>query len=137
LVAQLLVEAHGHALVYQHTPGERPQGVDVVTLDPSGRLVVTEVKSTGAELYQAPHTTQNVSDHQLDKDWTSKNLTETGLAYVGPEDVGPSPDQVVRRIAQYDVVSGTVSFWDVADGGQRSGGSPIEVWDVSENWDHA
>ena len=130
LVAQLLVEAQQHELVYQHTPGERPQGVDVVTLDPDGRLVVTEVKSTAAETYKMPHTTQNVGDHQLDQSWTSKNLTATGLVSATPDAVGPAADQVSRQIAQFDAASGTVSFWDVTDGGQRSGNSPTEVWDV-------
>lgn len=130
LVARLLVEGMQHELVHQHTPGARPQGVDLVTLAPDGRLMVTEVKSTAAAGYRAPHTTQNVTDHQLDADWTSKNLSATGLVDARPESVGDASDQVSRQIAQFDAVSGTVSFWEVDSGGQRSEMSPSEIHDV-------
>lgn len=78
LVASLLVEAQEHSLVTQHTPGDRPQGVDIVTLAPDGRLVVTEVKSTAAKGYRAPQTKQNVRDHQLDAQWTSRESLING-----------------------------------------------------------
>ncbi|WP_216916708.1 hypothetical protein [Nocardia noduli] len=131
LVTRLLVEAQQHSVIFQHTPGERSQGVDIVTLDPNGRLVVTEVKTTAAKEYRAPRTKQNVGDHQLDAVWTAKNLSETGLVTTGPEAIGTEADQVVRQLAQFDVVSGTVSFWEVDESGQRSGSSPTEVWDAS------
>lgn len=132
LVVRILVEAEQHDLLYQHAPGERPQGVDVVTLDPGGRLVVTEVKTTAADRYRQPHTSRNVADHQLDPDWTSKNLTRTGHVALGAEAIGPAADQVFRQLAQFDTVSGTVSFWDITHDGQRAGSSPREVWDASD-----
>lgn len=132
LVAKFLVEAQQHALVFQHTPGERSQGVDIVTLAPDGRVIVTEVKATGADQYRAPHTTQNVKDHQLDATWTSRNLTKTGVVPAGPDAVGASADQVDRQLAQVDYVSRTVSFWEIDDGGKRIGESPTEVWNLSD-----
>ncbi|MFF2300278.1 hypothetical protein [Arthrobacter sp. NPDC058127] len=104
----------------------------MITLAPDGRVVVTEVKATGAKEHRAPHTTQNVIDHQLDPQWTSKNLNQTGHVSVGPEAVGPGTDQVSRQLVQFDAVSGTLSFWDITPDGQREGGHPAEVWDVSE-----
>ncbi|MCY1674995.1 hypothetical protein OVA06_09780 [Pseudarthrobacter sp. SL88] len=103
-----------------------------MTLDPEGRLVVTEVKATGANKHRAPNTTQNVADHQLDPQWTSKNLNQTGHVSVGPVAVGPETDQVSRQLAQFDAVSGTLSFWDISPDGRRDGGDPAEVWDVHE-----
>ncbi|NUR94408.1 MAG: hypothetical protein HOV67_04020 [Kribbellaceae bacterium] len=132
LVARLMVEAQDHALVYQHTPGEPSQGVDIVTIDPNGRLVVTEVKSTAAKVYDRPKTRQNVRDHQLDADWTAKNLTRTGHVDIGPEAVGPAADQVIRQLAQFDAVSGTVTFWDVTSDGRRADTSPTEIWDSTD-----
>ncbi len=132
LVARLLVEAKGNSVVYQHTPGERPQGVDLVTLSPDGRLVVTEVKATAADRYALPHTTQNVADHQLDTGWTSKNLSQTGAVSVGPEAIGLAADQVSRQLAQFDAISGTISFWEITSDGHRAESVPLEVWDASD-----
>ena len=118
--------------MFQHTPGDPPQGLDIVTLTPDGSLLVTEVKSTAAERYQEPHTTKNVRDHQLDVEWTSRNLTATGLADVRAEAVGEAADQVSRQIAQFDAVSGTVTLWEVDSNGHRAGSAPVEIWDAQQ-----
>lgn len=131
LVARLLVEAEEHSLVYQHTPGDPSQGLDIVTLTPDGRLLVTEVKSTAAKRYQGPHTSKNVRDHQLDVEWTSKNLAAIGLE-VAPKAIGEAFDQVSRQIAQFDAVSGTVTLWGVDSDGHRTGSTPEEIWDVQQ-----
>jgi len=130
---ELLVEGMGHDVVAQHYPGAKPQGLDAVSLDPDGRLITTEVKTTAADVWRPPHTTENVADHQMDRVWTSRGLAEEGVEAPAIGDVfGDDDDQVGRQLVQIDVPSSSASVWEVADDGRVVGSTPLEMWNLDD-----
>ena len=69
VVAAFLRDVDGHEILTQHAPGDRPQGLDIESLGPDGRVYVTEVKGTAAADWRPPRTTRNVLDRQMSRTW--------------------------------------------------------------------
>ena len=115
LAVQILHDGMQHQILTQHTPGARPQGIDIESLSPTGQVVVTEVKTTQAQQYRPPKMTKNVADVQMDPSWVSKNLhadgqVDAGVVADGHPAVGGDGGHRVRALAQAQVerVYGTI-----------------------------
>lgn len=133
LAAKLLHDGMGHEILSQHTPDADPHGVDIESLTPEGGIMATEVKATTADAYRPPHTTENVHDHQMDPEWTARELREGGQTTLAePADIGDGPGRIRRQLVQVDFPSRTASVWDIADNGHVAGGSPREIWNLAD-----
>ena len=113
VVAAFLRDVDGHEILTQHTPGDRPQGLDIESLGPDGRVYVTEVKGTAAADWRPPRMTRNALDRQMSSTWTADTLERDGQTRIdGPDRIGDGADQIGRRVIQVDERRGTLSVWE-------------------------
>lgn len=135
LAACLVRDVEGHELLTIHTEGSRPQGLDLETLGPDGRIHVIEVKGTAARDYRPPRMTRNVGEMQMSREWVAATLNRDGQTSVeGVEAIGEGPDQVGRSVIQVDERGETVSVWEqVADDGRLdTSGGPDRVYGLAD-----
>ena len=113
VVAAFLRDVDGHEILTQHTPGDRPQGLDIESLGPDGRVYVTEVKGTAAADWRPPRMTRNALDRQMSSTWVADTLERDGQTRIdGPDRIGDGADQIGRRVIQVDERRGTLSVWE-------------------------
>ena len=111
--ASFRVRSHGGWPRWQHAPGDRPQGLDIESLGPDGRVYVTEVKGTAAADWRPPRMTRNALDRQMSSTWTADTLERDGQTRIdGPDRIGDGADQIGRRVIQVDERRGTLSVWE-------------------------
>lgn len=127
--ASLISDVLGGDLVYQHTPGEGPQGIDLSYLD-DGELHVAEVKSVIGDWHQ-PSTASTVDGRQMDADWVADRLERTGIE-IQPEDVGQAEGQVQTDLFQVDFLGDTIARYDIGEDGRRSESTPSEIYSLSD-----
>jgi len=127
--ASLIFDVLGGDLVYQHVPGEPPQGIDLSYLD-DGELHVAEVKSIIGEWHQ-PSTASTVDGRQMDSHWVADRLERTGVE-IGPEDVGTEGNQVQTDLFQVDFPGDTIARYEIGNDGRRSENAPSEVYSLSD-----
>ena len=135
VVAAFLRDGDGHEILTQHTPGDRPQGLDIESLGPDGRVYVTEVKGTAAADWRPPRTTRNVLDQQMSRTWVVGALERDGQIRIdGRDQIGDGADQVGLRVAQVDERRGTLSVWEHVreDGRLDVSEGPDRVYDLDE-----
>lgn len=135
VVAAFLRDVDGHEILTQHTPGDRPQGLDIESLGPDGRVYVTEVKGTAAADWRPPRTTRNVLDQQMSRTWVVGALERDGQIRIdGRDQIGDGADQVGLRVAQVDERRGTLSVWEHVreDGRLDVSEGPDRVYDLDE-----
>ena len=113
VAAALLRDVDDHEILTQHTPEDRPQGLDIESLGPDGRVYVTEVKGTAAADWRPPRMTRNALDQQMSSTWTADTLERDGQTRIdGPDRIGDGADQIGRRVIQVDERRGTLSVWE-------------------------
>ena len=135
LAASFVRDVEGHELLTIHTEGSRPQGLDLETLGPDGRVHVIEVKGTAARDYRPPRMTRNVGGTQMSREWVVSTLNRDGQTHLeGVDAVGEGPDQVGRSVIQVDERGGTVSVWEhVGDDGRLdTSGGPDRVYSLAD-----
>ena len=113
VAAAFLRDVDDHEILTQHTPEDRPQGLDIESLGPDGRVYVTEVKGTAAAGWRPPRMTRNALDRQMSSTWTADTLERDGQTRIdGPDRIGDGADQIGRRVIQVDERRGTLSVWE-------------------------
>ena len=113
VVAAFLRDVDGHEILTQHTPGDRPQGLDIESLGPDGRVYVTEIKGTAAADWRPPRMTRNALDRQMSSTWVADTLERDGQTRIDEHDqIGDGADQIGRRVIQVDERRGTLSVWE-------------------------
>lgn len=127
--ASLISDVLGGDLVYQHTPGESPQGIDLSYLA-DGEFHVAEVKSIIGEWHQ-PSTASTVDGRQMDSQWVADRLGRTGVE-IGSEDVGTDGNQVRTDLFQVDFPGDTIARYEIDNDGRRSENTPSEVYSLSD-----
>ena len=135
LAASFVRDVEGHELLTIHTEGSRPQGLDLETLGPDGRVHVIEVKGTAARDYRPPRMTRNVGGTQMSREWVVSTLNRDGQTHLeGVDAVGEGPDQVGRSVIQVDERGGMVSVWEhVGDDGRLdTSGGPDRVYSLAD-----
>lgn len=106
VAAAFLRDIDDHEILTQHTPGDRPQGLDIESLGPDGRVYVTEVKGTAAADWRPPRMTRNALDRQMSSTWVADTLERDGQTRIDEH------DQIGRRVIQVDERRGTLSVWE-------------------------
>jgi|JI10StandDraft_1071094.scaffolds.fasta_scaffold359118_2 hypothetical protein len=129
--AALISDVLGGDLVYQHTPGEGPHGLDLSWLDDSGELHAGETKTVIGENWHQPNTSFTRDGRQMDDNWVAEAMTRSGVE-VYPQAVGDDPDQVHTDLFQVDYVGDTIAHYGVNHDGSRSGDSPDEIFSLSD-----
>jgi hypothetical protein len=124
--ARHIVETLGHELIHQNTTrGEK--GIDLVTLDPDGKLVVWEFKSSlgNDALKSGPRMGSTKDGRQMSEGWIDARLEAAGL------DVATTAD-VETRAVKIDLRSGKAAIWQVdPESGARSRtGHPVDIEDL-------
>ena len=135
VVAAFLRDVDGHEILTQHTPGDRPQGLDIESLGPDGRVYVTEVKGTAAADWRPPRMTRNALDRQMSSTWVADTLERDGQTRIDEHDqIGDGADQIGRRVIQVDERRGTLSVWEHVreDGHLDVSEGPDRVYDLDE-----
>lgn len=113
VAAAFLRDVDDHEILTQYTPEDRPQGLDIESLGPDGRVYVTEVKGTAAAGWRPPRMTRNALDRQMSSTWTADTLERDGQTRIdGPDRIGDGADQIGRRVIQVDERRGTLSVWE-------------------------
>lgn len=113
VAAAFLRDIDDHEILTQHTPGDRPQGLDIESLGPDGRVYVTEVKGTAAADWRPPRMTRNALDRQMSSTWVADTLERDGQTRIDEHDqIGDGADQIGRRVIQVDERRGTLSVWE-------------------------
>ena len=113
VAAAFLRDVDDHEILTQHTPEDRPQGLDIESLGPDGRVYVTEVKGTAAADWRPPRMTRNALDQQMSSTWTADTLERDGQTRIDEHDqIGDGADQIGRRVIQVDERRGTLSVWE-------------------------
>lgn len=129
VTASLISDVLGGDLVYQHTPGEAPQGIDVGYLN-DGQLHVAEVKSVIGDWHQ-PATASTVSGRQMDAEWVADRLGRVDIE-ADPPQIGDLPGQVGTELFQVDYPGDTVARYELDSSGARVENSPQEIWSLSD-----
>ena len=135
VVAAFLRDVDGHEILTQHTPGDRPQGLDIESLGPDGRVYVTEIKGTAAADWRPPRMTRNALDRQMSSTWVADTLERDGQTRIDEHDqIGDGADQIGRRVIQVDERRGTLSVWEHVreDGRLDVSEGPDRVYDLDE-----
>lgn len=127
--ASLISDVLGGDLVYQHTPGDAPQGADLIYMDDSG-LRNGEVKSIFTDWHQ-PNTSTTVNGRQMDDDWVADRTTREGIV-VESEAVGDGLDQVGKDLFQVDFPGDSVARYAVGADGRREGTTPEEIYSLTD-----
>ena len=113
VAAAFLRDVDDHEILTQHTPEDRPQGLDIESLGPDGRVYVTEVKGTAAADWRPPRMTRNALDRQMSSTWVADTLERDGQTRIDEHDqIGDGADQIGRRVIQVDERRGTLSVWE-------------------------
>ena len=135
VAAAFLRDIDDHEILTQHTPGDRPQGLDIESLGPDGRVYVTEVKGTAAADWRPPRMTRNALDRQMSSTWVADTLERDGQTRIDEHDqIGDGADQIGRRVIQVDERRGTLSVWEHVreDGRLDVSEGPDRVYDLDE-----
>lgn len=119
----------GH-LLEQHTPGDKPQGIDKMYVTEDGAVHVAEDKTIGSGEYHAPYMSKTVDGRQADDEWVSRNSAETQLD-IAPDEVGADADQVSTEVFQTDILGGTFGRFDVNSSGKVDA-EPSEMYSLSD-----
>lgn len=127
--ASFISDVLGGDLIYQHAPGESPQGIDLSYLD-DGELHVAEVKSIIGDWHQ-PSTASTVDGRQMDSHWVADRLGRTGIE-AEPEDIGTGENHVQTDLFQVDFSGDTIARFEIDDDGRRSENAPSEVYSLSD-----
>lgn len=128
--ASLIADVLGGDLVYQHSPGEAPQGADLIFMDESG-LRNGEVKSVFSDDWHQPNTASTIGGRQMDDDWVADRTSRLGIE-VDTEAVGNGLDQVGKDLFQVDFVGDTIARYEVGTDGRREGTAPDEIYSLSD-----
>ena len=113
VAAAFLRDIDDHEILTQHTPGDRPLGLDIESLGPDGRVYVTEIKGTAAADWRPPRMTRNALDRQMSSTWVADTLERDGQTRIDEHDqIGDGADQIGRRVIQVDERRGTLSVWE-------------------------
>ena len=135
VAAAFLRDIDDHEILTQHAPGDRPQGLDIESLGPDGRVYVTEVKGTAAADWRPPRMTRNALDRQMSSTWVADTLERDGQTRIDEHDqIGDGADQIGRRVIQVDERRGTLSVWEHVreDGRLDVSEGPDRVYDLDE-----
>ena len=135
VAAAFLRDIDDHEILTQHTPGDRPQGLDIESLGPDGRVYVTEIKGTAAADWRPPRMTRNALDRQMSSTWVADTLERDGQTRIDEHDqIGDGADQIGRRVIQVDERRGTLSVWEHVreDGRLDVSEGPDRVYDLDE-----
>jgi hypothetical protein len=105
-------------LIFQHNPGDKPQGLDIAAINPSeGRLQTVEVKGTTLPNAGRPRTSKTKTGRQASAEWI-RSRSADGPVYVASTDaVGDGPDQIGSRLVHVNLTARTISLWRVDKNG--------------------
>lgn len=129
VVASLISEVLGGDLVFGHTPGDAPQGIDLAYLD-GEELHVGEVKSVIGG-WHLPNTSATVDGRQMDTNWVADRMGRIGID-LDPSDIGTGADQVRTDLFQVDYPGGTIARYELDVDGRRTDVAPEEVWSLAD-----
>jgi len=127
--AALISDVLDGDVVYQHAPGEAPQGIDLSYLQ-DGEMHVAEIKSVIGDWHQ-PSTSPTVDGRQMDSAWVADRLGRTGID-IDPIDVGDAEDQVHTDLFQVDFPGDTIARYDIDADGRRAESAPSEIYPLSD-----
>jgi len=126
VVAGLTALVRSHSILQQHNPGDSPHGLDIQSVDSTGKVWAFEVKGTRTagkrptgSLYAVGR--QGSAGYVADRSRSSP-LTANSAAQVGVDD-----DQIGSLIVQVNVTDDEVTVWEVDSGGTR-GATPLEIY---------
>lgn len=129
VTASLISDVLGGELVYQHTPGDAPQGADLIYLEDS-KLRNGEVKSLFADWHQS-NTAPTIDGRQMDDEWVADRTSREGIEVV-LEGVGDGVDQIGKDLYQVDFTGDTIARYEVGTDGRREGTMPEEIYSLSD-----
>ena len=120
----------GGETIYQHAPGEPPQGLDQLYLL-DGQLHAAETKAIISESWHQPQTSLTVDGRQMDDEWVADRLGRIGID-AEPGQVGNAEDQVSTELSQVDFVRDIFAVYEINSDGMRAENSPSEIWSLTE-----
>lgn len=126
LTADFLVRGQGHELLTQHSPGDKPQGIDLETLTPEGRIQFTEVKTTEGRSTR-PTMASTADGRQGSDGWLATRTGDSSQVRLD----GPAHEQADSRAVHVDLAGDTITTWDVSADGQVAT-TPSEIYAASD-----
>lgn len=126
LAADFLTKVKGHELLTQHTPGDKPQGIDLETLRPDGVVQFTEVKATDGHAVR-PRMAQTADGRQQSDAWLQHRAGDSSqVAFEAPAE-----GQVAKQALLFDAKGDTLTLWKVGPDG-AVGRHPTEIYTASD-----
>jgi len=129
VTASLITDVLGGDLVYQHTPGDAPQGADLIYFE-DDKLRNGEVKSVFEDWHQS-NTAPTIDGRQMDDAWVADRTSRQGIEVV-LEGVGDGVDQIGKDLYQVDFSGDTIARYEVGADGRREGATPEEIYSLSD-----
>ena len=126
LAADFLVRVKDHELLTQHTPGDKPQGIDAETLRPDGTVQFSEAKATDGHSNR-PRMAATADGPQMSDTWLQPRAGDS--SQVGFD--GPAEGQVAKQAIHIDFGGDTLTVWDIDPQG-RPESSPSEIYRASD-----
>lgn len=111
----LLHDVLDHEVIADLATRDGPQGVDLITYGPDGKITIAEVKSTGVEA--PPHMRMNKDGtRQMDDHWTGDRARKAGLDAVADDHV--SVGEVGKLVVHVDLLADQVTVRRVDGAGK-------------------
>lgn len=112
----LLHDVLNHQIIADLATRKGPQGVDLVTFGPDGKITVAEVKSTGVEA--DPYMRKTKYDTQMDDHWAADRARKAGLDAVDEEHVRGG--EIAKLVVHVDLIADQVTVRHVDSAGKVS-----------------
>lgn len=125
----------GQSILQQHNPGDGPHGIDIQTVDGSGKVWAFEVKGTATD-GKVPLGDRYDVGRQGSASYVSDRSQNAHVSADAAAGVGPDSDQMGSLLVQVNVATGEVGVWELDSEGRRAGatraerGAPLEMWSL-------
>jgi hypothetical protein len=108
-----------YGILSQHNVGDKPQGLDIVAVTPSGHLETIEVKGTTKRNAGKPQTANpKTGGKQGGAGWIVDRSRDSPISVPGVEAVGDADGQIRSRLCRVDLRAGTISIWSIDANGK-------------------
>lgn len=130
VVAGLATLVRDHSILQQHNPGDSPHGLDIHSLDTTGKVWAFEVKGTRVAGSRAIGTHYAVG-RQGSAEYVADRSRSSPVSADSAVQVGIDDDQVGSLLVQVNVTDDEVTIWELDSDGTR-GAVPLEVYRLDD-----
>lgn len=125
VVAGLTMLVGSHSILQQHNPGDGPHGLDIQTVDATGRVWAFEVKGTRTA-GKPPTGARYAVGRQGSAEYVADRSRSSPVTADSAAQIGAQQNQVGSLLVQVNVTDDEVTIWELDSDGKRRD-APLEI----------